>query len=212
MPVERNERNGRNRHFKDCYFVYAFLRSFYFCFKQNGLLVPFAPVVDGLFGGKFLPAHPEDILKSGNFHGARIPFLTGVTKDEVSIWFQTGTCHHLLYLEMKTFEIKKDVQKVLNIFYLEGSEMNIEDMRALMRKRAEELLRSKGVPDATQAVVLHAIFAQYLNKRGMMSDTGKGKTMAVVDVSDSQFDCLHSTRMPFLLQLIVFKRVFSIVS
>lgn len=121
----------------------------------NGLLVPFAPVVDGLFGGKFLPDHPTAIMRSGNFHGKSIPVVMGVTKDEVSIWFQVG------------------------------SEMNIEHMRAFIQKRAKELLKHKGISEVNQAVVLHAIFVQYLNKRGMNSHTGKGQTMAVADfISD----------------------------
>ena len=82
------------------------------------------------------------------------------------------------------------VNFIIDLF-TEGAEMNIEDMRAFMQKRAKELLKNKGVSDVNQAVVLHAIFVQYLAKRGMKSNKGKGQTMAVVDVSRHVQVCVN---------------------
>ena len=71
-------------------FSYKNPHLLYPLFLPIGLLVPFAPVVDGLYGGDFLPDYPDAIMNKGNYHGTKVPFLTGVTKDEVSIWFQNG--------------------------------------------------------------------------------------------------------------------------
>ena len=42
-------------------------------------------MIDGKYGGDFLSAHPEQLIRENKFQ--HVPILTGFTRDEGTIWF-----------------------------------------------------------------------------------------------------------------------------
>uniref|UniRef100_T1IS79 Carboxylesterase type B domain-containing protein n=1 Tax=Strigamia maritima TaxID=126957 RepID=T1IS79_STRMM len=145
----------------------------------DGLLVSYAPVVDGWFGGHYLPDHPENMVNTGRFQ--KVPFMTGITRDEVSIWFQigNGTFRTLQLIKVYMFV------RVCCIPFLDGPEMDMLTMKAIVYKYAKELLQRKKVSDLNHVALSHAIMSQYFYKKGFINLTGKGHTKSLIDfISD----------------------------
>ncbi|XP_046397738.1 neuroligin-2-like [Ischnura elegans] len=144
---------------------------------EDGLGVAFAPVVDGASfgglvggrrggegadggssvsggGGPFIPDDPRRLMAEGKF--AQVPFMSGLTRDEVSIWFSNF-----------------------------GPTMERRLMRVFLDKDIRQLLNSTGMPPLNSVALSHAAAHLYLwgGGRGEGGGGGPEETMRAADAA-----------------------------
>ncbi|XP_071451698.1 liver carboxylesterase 1F-like [Hetaerina americana] len=142
---------------------------------EDGLGVAFAPVVDGASfgglvggrrsgegteggstatgsGGPFIPDDPRRLMAEGKF--AQVPFMSGLTRDEVSIWFSNF-----------------------------GPTMERRLMRVFLDKDIRQLLNSTGMPPLNSIALSHAAAHLYLWGGGRGEGGGPEETVRAAEAA-----------------------------
>ncbi|XP_076326995.1 acetylcholinesterase-like isoform X1 [Tachypleus tridentatus] len=107
----------------------------------DALGIWFAPVVDGYF----LPDYPEKLIQQGRY--SMVPFMTGFTKDEVSIWMEH-------YEDPAEEQVTKEKLKEYLKNMLDPKADNLDNLEALVHAVHTEYVvkqhRSSGFNNFTQ--------------------------------------------------------------
>ncbi|CAG7833300.1 unnamed protein product [Allacma fusca] len=122
---------------------------------EDGLSLAYAAVIDGLYGGNFLSATPEQLIRQNKFQ--HVPILTGFTRDEVTIWFTdfgptTQTKDLVSFVQLDVVSLLED---------------------------------NPTVTSANIAAMIHFVTVQYLYRSGIAENDTTGKTTSVSEfISD----------------------------
>ncbi|XP_013783727.2 pyrethroid hydrolase Ces2e-like [Limulus polyphemus] len=104
----------------------------------DALGISFAPVVDGYF----LPDYPENLIQQGRYN--MVPFMTGFTKDEVSIWME-------LYEDPTKTKLKEYLKNLLV-----PKVNNLDNMEALVHAVYTEYVTRGRQPNGLNDSILNA--------------------------------------------------------